>query len=195
MKLNLGSSNPSGRYRHKGWVCVDLYPQGRPHVIGDGFQLPFKDGAFDEVVSIHVLEHLARHQWPLMLSEMYRTLEPGGLCYVEVPDFPAQCREYVDMIDRDYRWEQHLIRTGIWGKSERPGMGHQFGFDEGLLRRAMNKAGFDRVTFLDDPEDQISGHYADGAVLLARGTKTPGVDPPKNIKELSFNELREYIIH
>jgi len=100
----------------------------------------------------------------------------------------------VGAIDSADRWRQHLIRTGIWGKPERLGMGHQFGFDQGLLRRAMNKTGFDRVTFLTEPEDMISHHFRAAPVLLARGTKTPGVDPPKNIKELSFDELREYII-
>jgi predicted SAM-dependent methyltransferase len=175
-------------------VCCDINPQGRPHVIGDGFQLPFKDDAFDEIVSVHVLEHLGRHHWPLMLSEMYRTLEPGGRCYIEVPDFVQQCRDYLHAIDRGSRGGQHLIRTGIWGKTERMGMGHQFGFDQALLRRAMNKAGFDRVTFLTEPEDQISEHHADGAVLLVRGTKTPSVEPPKDIKSLSFDDLRAYII-
>lgn len=194
MKLNLGSSSPKGRYRHEGWVCCDLNPQGRPHVVGDGFQLPFKDGAFDEIVSVHVLEHLPRDKWPLMLAEMFRVLEPGGLCYIEVPDFYQQCRDYIAFIDGGDRRQQHLIRTAIWGKPERLGMGHQFGFDQGFLRRAMNKAGFDRVTFLMEPEDMISRHCKDGAVLLARGTKTPGIEPPKDIKSLSFDELREYII-
>jgi predicted SAM-dependent methyltransferase len=129
-----------------------------------------------------------------MLSEMFRVLQPGGFCYVEVPDFPAQCRKYLKAIERRQRLQQHLIRTGIWGKSERLGMGHQFGFDEELLYRAMTKTGFDRVKMLTDKEDMVSSHYSAGAVLLARGTKVGSSKPHMVAQNLTFNELREYII-
>ncbi len=197
MKLNLGSSRPTGRYRKPIWVNCDINPQGRPTVLGDGFCLPFKDGTFEEINSVHVLEHLQRDEWPLMLCEMYRVLEPGGLIYVEVPDFPAQCRIYLDKIAStraNAPQVVHFIRTAIWGKTETLGMGHKFGFDQALLKRAMVKTGFDQVTQLTENDDMISSHYRQGPVLLFRGTKAEGVDPKFNIPAMNFDALREYII-
>jgi predicted SAM-dependent methyltransferase len=125
---------------------------------------------------------------------MFRVLEPGGLCYIEVPDFPQQCRDYLAALDHGNRWSQHLIRTAIWGKPERLGMGHAWGFDKDLLERSMNKSGFDRVVFLTAKEDMISRHCRDGAVLLVRGSKTAGVDPTGDVKAMTFDELRTHIL-
>lgn len=47
--------------------------------------LPFPDGYFDVVHSAQVLEHLPRPQADL--AELYRLLRPGGLLYVDVPNY------------------------------------------------------------------------------------------------------------
>lgn len=194
MKLNVGSSNPRGRYRHAGWVCLDINPQGRPHVVGDAFCMPFADNTFEEIHSCHVLEHLTRDKWPLMLAEIFRVLEPGGTFIVEVPDFYEQCKVYLEAIDSGKDGRAHLIRTSIWGKSERPGMSHLFGFDDKFLRQALLKSGFEAIKKLTAKTDMISTHYRDGPVLVYSCTKTNDSKPEKDVRNLSFDELREYII-
>lgn len=199
MKMNLGSSDQKGIYRGAEWVCVDLYRHGKPNVQASGFSLPFADNCFEEVRSVHVLEHLSRDQWPLMLSEMFRTLKVGGTFYVEVPDFPAQCRRYLEFLeikgeDPQFNFNTHIARTGIWGKSERPGMGHQFGFDRDLLARALMKTGFQEIYHLTKTEDMISGHYSnDDPVLLFKATKSAkhkGI----RVEQMSFDDLRTHML-
>ena len=56
---------------------LDLQPP-----LSDG-RLPFPDSAFELVVCLHVLQHVADTQ--LLLSEVRRVLVPGGLLAVAVP--------------------------------------------------------------------------------------------------------------
>lgn len=53
--------------------------------IGDDIQVgvPAKDGAFDRVLAIHVLEHLPN--LPAALDELHRLLAPGGVLSVVLP--------------------------------------------------------------------------------------------------------------
>jgi predicted SAM-dependent methyltransferase len=193
MKLNVGSSCARGQYKRAEWINFDLNPQGRPNVVGDGFQMPFRDNTFDEIHSVHVLEHLPRDKWPLMLEEMFRTLKEGGTFYVEVPDFERQCMEFLATLEHGNRLDVHLVRTGMWGKSERPGMGHQFGFDKDLLGRALRTMGFRDIELLWKQEEMISTHWRSGHVLLARATKTD-FRPTRKVSDMSFDEIREHII-
>lgn len=47
-------------------------------VCGDVCCLPFENGTFDTVVSVHCLEHTTSENEPLALSEFRRVLVPGG---------------------------------------------------------------------------------------------------------------------
>jgi SAM-dependent methyltransferase len=53
----------------------------------DGTALPFEDDAFDVVLSNHVIEHVGDRAAQLHhLREIRRVLEPGGVCYLAVPN-------------------------------------------------------------------------------------------------------------
>jgi ubiquinone/menaquinone biosynthesis C-methylase UbiE len=53
----------------------------------DGTTLPFEDGAFDVVLSNHVIEHVGeRNDQQRHLSEVHRVLADNGLCYLAVPN-------------------------------------------------------------------------------------------------------------
>ena len=136
------------------------------------------------------MEHLPRDKWPLMLEELYRVTNIGGVCFIEVPDFKQQIKEMVLLLDqKNNEWDRHIARTGIWGKTERLGMGHCFGFDWDLLSKAIRTVGFDKV---QKSTDMISNHGKDMPVILAKATKQS--HNLRNLKELSFNELRELIL-
>lgn len=53
-------------------------------------RLPFADGAFDIVISNHVIEHVGDHA--LHLAEIARVVKPEGLCYLATPNryFPYE---------------------------------------------------------------------------------------------------------
>lgn len=50
--------------------------------------IPFEDNAFDYVFIKSVIEHIANTD--LFLSEIYRTLKPGGIVIVLTPDYQKQ---------------------------------------------------------------------------------------------------------
>ncbi len=57
---------------------TDVYP-----AFYDGRQLPYDDGQFSVVTSIHVIEHTSDPRF--YLQEMLRVLAPGGYLYLEFP--------------------------------------------------------------------------------------------------------------
>lgn len=58
--------------------------EGYDHVLLTGDRLPFDDGAFDIIVSNHVIEH-TRDQ-AVHVQEILRLLKPGGICYLATPN-------------------------------------------------------------------------------------------------------------
>ncbi len=171
MKLQIGSSVARGIYKTAEWVNLDLFPAVGVDVVGSGFVLPFATGSIDEIHCIHVLEHVTRDKYPFMLREMHRVLKPGGSCYVETPDFKSTIDNLVDSFKNGDLKAIHVWTTSIYGKNEREGMAHHWGFYEGLLRREFRIQGFKEVERLLDKADMISSHYKQEPVLLVRGMK------------------------
>ena len=173
MKLQVGSSEARGIYKREEWINLDLQDVSDDgvNVIGTGLKLPFKANAFEEVHCIHVLEHLTRDKPPLMLREMHRVLQPGGNLYVEVPDFKETVENLSKAFNQNDVGAVHVWTTSLYGKSERFGMAHHWGFYEGLLRREFRHQGFTDVNRLVEKEDMISTHYKQEPILLVRGTK------------------------
>jgi SAM-dependent methyltransferase len=80
---------------------LDEPPGNTPNFVrADAARLPFRDHAFDGIISNHSLEHF--HDLAGSLSEISRVVKPGGALYVAVPDASTFC-------DRLYRW---LARGG-----------------------------------------------------------------------------------
>lgn len=76
-----------------GSVAVDILPQklryarryGKPLVRGSGFALPFADASFPCVLCSQVIEHVPMDS-PI-ISELLRTLAPGGRLVLGTPDY------------------------------------------------------------------------------------------------------------
>jgi dolichol-phosphate mannosyltransferase len=61
---------------------------GIPLLRGSAFALPFRDSAFDCVISSQVIEHLPYEE--SLFSEMWRVLTPGGTLIVGTPDYSTR---------------------------------------------------------------------------------------------------------
>jgi 2-polyprenyl-3-methyl-5-hydroxy-6-metoxy-1,4-benzoquinol methylase/uncharacterized protein YbaR (Trm112 family) len=71
------------------WVYIAqrrLADQGSPAtlVCCSADRLPFRDGTFDGIVAVHVLEHTNDPR--TVVAETARTLRPGGLCFFSTPN-------------------------------------------------------------------------------------------------------------
>ena len=171
MKLQVGSSDVSGKYK-RGWINLDIKDHEGVTIVADASEhIPFDDSTFDEIHCIHVLEHVTRDRYEPMLGEMYRVLEPGGHLYVETPDFMGTINNLQGALVIGDVEAIHIWTTSVYGKNEREGMGHHWGFYEGLLRKAFRHQGFIEVKRLTEIEDMISMHYKQEPVLLIRGSK------------------------
>ncbi len=89
-KLNLGC----GTDIRSGWINLDqadLDGVDVVHSITD-FPLPFESDSLSEIVCQDVLEHV---DYPLVLKELHRILEPGGTISIRVPHY-SSFRNYSD---------------------------------------------------------------------------------------------------
>jgi len=62
-----------------------LQHRGIPAMQGSAFALPFKDSAFDCVISSQVIEHIPFDE--VLFAEMRRVLRPGGMLIIGTPDY------------------------------------------------------------------------------------------------------------
>ena len=185
VKLNVGASDPRGRYRGPEWVNVDysrFFRGQRFHrfAIADGTMLPFRDGTFNEVHAIHVLEHVPRHivrqngtkveAHAAFVQEIGRVLTPGGRGYIEVPNFLEVCRKIVECSgmaaegNAAYQEEIRIRTVGVYGNGRHEGDLHRWGFSPWGLESLFK---FAHLQYHRE-SDMISAHYKQEPVLLYR---------------------------
>ena len=167
MKLNLGASYPAGKYR-KGWINADILRHDRIQVVADGTLLPFKDNVFTEAHCVHVLEHLTREKQLPMLKELYRVVERGAAVFIEVPNFIATCGAILRAWKNSDYEQVRIWTVSVYGKSERDGMAHHWGFNTVYMEELIKKVGFSSFEY---PEEMISPHHKLEPVLLIKAIK------------------------
>lgn len=100
-KLEVGSGNrPQNGYEH-----LDLDP-ACPHVeyVAPMDKIPVEDNTFDEIISIHVIEHDSWRKGKEILTEWYRVLKPGGKVQLATPNLKFICEMYLDGIKGGTKW-------------------------------------------------------------------------------------------
>lgn len=168
IKLNIGCSYVVGQYK-RDWINVDLIKHGGVTVVGSGTSLPFKTDSVDLIHCVHVLEHVKRNMYLTMLKESCRVLRPGGELWVEVPDFIQTMKKLMQAYEINNHLNVHIWTTSIYGKNEREGMAHYWGFTPHLLETKLMEAGFKTIT--RQPEDSLSSHYKSEPVLVMKAVK------------------------
>jgi ubiquinone/menaquinone biosynthesis C-methylase UbiE len=135
-KLAATSAHLTGVDRSE--VALDRAREAHPELafersLPDG-RLPFADSSFDEVVCLHVLQHVADTQ--LALSELRRVLVPGGMLAVALP-WHGRVKNVITALSS---FERHHDPLGpalrfYTARSQRELLG-EFGFDVVELRGA-----------------------------------------------------------
>jgi len=172
-KLNIGSSKPKGEFREGDWLSIDVCKQFGVLQM-DGTALGFRDNIFETINAVHVLEHVNRNLREQFIYECHRVLKPGGVCYIEVPDFQEITRMYVQAISDQDETSAHKWLTSIYGKQRYTGDAHNWGYTKTSLAGLFAKVGFSESKVYRSRESldhMISSHYKQEPVLLAIGTK------------------------
>lgn len=137
--LEIGSgNNPQPGYIHVERF-IDYNNNARPDVVGDAFNLPFRNAVFDSVLMFGVFEHFGFFEVQEVLHEIVRVLRAGGTFKFDVPDFDWFVERYIHPElrppDRNERWILHAI----FGGQDAPGQFHKWGWNESRLRQFLLK--------------------------------------------------------
>lgn len=153
-----------GPFPTPGYIHVDVNRR-HPHLeyVAPAWDLPFPDATVDEILAVHVLEHVHPARLGTTLREWRRVLAPGGFAQIHVPDGAALARAFLDAPVEE-RW---AIGAALLGMDTGPGVrsaaelqlernepDHKIVFDADLLRVALQTAGFERV-------DELTGTVED----------------------------------
>jgi predicted SAM-dependent methyltransferase len=188
IKLNLGC----GSVRPGGWVNTDsswnAHLQRLP-VVGTAVRKVFRtveynnnnlvymnlnkrwkysDNSVDIVYASHLFEHLTLASADLFLKEAYRTLKPGGIIRLVVPDLYKICKRYIQEYESGtaenttefIMWAINMHREGQYGAKigagkkmvlEVQGYPHQhkFMYDEKSLGKKLKEYGFTNILSLE----------------------------------------------
>jgi hypothetical protein len=112
---------------------------------------PLPENSVDEILSVHVIEHIPRSRVPVMLADWLRILKPGGFVAIEWPDFLKMCTEIVKNPASIYSEDRRVLKRtilGIFGDNERypdPVMWHKWGYSADSLQHILRSQGF-RIT-------------------------------------------------
>jgi SAM-dependent methyltransferase len=101
-----------GRNKYPGSIGIDRNPSGRPDLLCDldRFPYPFRDGSFDQVRAVHVIEHLA--DVIKTIEEFHRLLKPGGRIFLVTPHYT----DFSSFCDPTHRWHLNSFSFRYFGE-------------------------------------------------------------------------------
>jgi predicted SAM-dependent methyltransferase len=150
-KLHLGC----GDHCIEGWLNSSLNSRVTSILNLDVTQrFPFDDNTFDYVFSEHVIEHIPFVAGRHMLAESFRVLRPGGRVRVTTPNLAFLAKLYSnghEALEQQYvQWASQSCAAAFADaafvvNNFVRSWGHQFIYDERVLRFALESAGFGDV--------------------------------------------------
>lgn len=147
MKVVIGTR----RWLGSDWTHVDADPtplldeRGGRHavdVVCNAAAIHLPDQCAELVYSQECLEHFPWREAPLVLHEWARLVDVGGSLRIEVPDFAAACRQFLetDTLDMDRR-----IQQIIFGGQANQWDYHYTGWTPRMLQAEMESAGLEII--------------------------------------------------
>jgi predicted SAM-dependent methyltransferase len=150
VRLHLGC----GPFLFDGYLNIDGDYIQNPAVINYDISLtpyPLPDNSVDEILSVHVIEHIERWLIEDMLKEWLRILKPGGIVAVEWPDLLKACKMIVNEPDglrgENKKLAKHTLHA-IYGnpRFSHRAMMHAYGYSVDSLSDILLKVGFSKTT-------------------------------------------------
>jgi len=99
------------------YIGLDFEPRFEPDVVADAHDLPFKDNAFDTVVTKNVIQHLSSYQ--KALSEIMRVAEKRIVLAERTHKKPTEVAfiDEKDLIRRRFNKEDLINTLKGWGEA------------------------------------------------------------------------------
>jgi len=153
MRLNIGAGNK----RIEGYTGVDAVARPAADIVANADAIPLPDASVDEIMAIHLLEHVHVWQAPQLLREWHRLLKPGGLLVLELPDLVKCCRNILDGRRTAGKDPDQLTLWGLYGdpRQEDPFMAHRWAYTFKTLEPIVRGIGFTEIS-----EHQTQWHRA-----------------------------------
>jgi len=179
----------SGFNPRPGYIHVDVVP-GLPdlHLVARADRLPFADGWCDEILAVHMIEHVPAGALRTVLATWHRQLAPGGVLTLHTPNGTALASVLArsDEVPVEHIW---AVQSAVYGYNRAPwdanspdavGMepDHKLLFTFPLLSRVLTEAGFTDVADISgsDPHCHHTrdwAPYVPGLCLEVRAVKSP----------------------
>jgi predicted SAM-dependent methyltransferase len=169
LKLHLGC----GPFLFDGYVNVDgEYMKDNPNIVIHDIteNYPIPDNSVDEILSVHVIEHIEFWIVKDMLKEWLRILKPGGKVIVEWPDVLKASRFIVQnpncLVSDDKRDKKHTIHA-LYGnpRYKHRAMMHAYGYSIESMSKILLDSGFSTAF---SEENQYSKTRADSRVVAIK---------------------------
>ncbi len=144
LRLHLGC----GMNYLDGYINIDLPPDGqtvmhsRADIYKDVRELEYVDGSVDEIRNHHLFEHFTRQEAIKLLLQWRRWLMPGGLLFIETPDFENGVKAFV----KARLGEKFKIARHLFGSQESGWALHKDFWGEEKFRFVLGKLGFEKIS-------------------------------------------------
>jgi predicted SAM-dependent methyltransferase len=143
LRINVGC----GGRRIPGYIGVDAVERSGADLIAPANKIPLGDGCADEVLAVHLVEHLVPWDLHETLQEWFRLLKPGGSLILEMPDLIKCCK---NIIDGRMRGGKHPDQLGMWGlfgddRYQDPYMLHRWSYTFKTLEPKVAAVGFVKI--------------------------------------------------
>jgi len=112
IKINMGCGQ---RNFGKDWIHID--GGSYPHLdFKNIFSLPYKNNSVDLIYASHLIEYFDRKEVKSVLKEWIRTLRPGGILRLAVPDFEAITKLYNSQNENKRLYPLETFLGSLYGK-------------------------------------------------------------------------------
>ncbi|MGZ3697307.1 MAG: class I SAM-dependent methyltransferase [Bdellovibrionota bacterium] len=110
----------------------------------DIFNLPYPNGAVDEIRADSLVEHLSFLEEPLFFREVHRVLKPGGIFCFDTPDFEQTVKDWLAAKDewKDFfRNDPEAIEQSHWFGNYSYSRENRWGYLSAMIFGPQNGAG------------------------------------------------------